>query len=55
MQGELMTNKQVIAVLLFGVAMVLAVVAAFVPPAHPRLLALAVAFVAAGLAVQVLA
>jgi uncharacterized membrane protein len=54
MQGELMTTRQIAGVL-FGVAMVLAVVAAFVPPAHARLLALAVAFVAAGLAVQVLA
>jgi uncharacterized membrane protein len=54
MQGELMTNKQIAGVL-FLVAAVLAAVAAFVPSAHPRLLALAVAFAAAGLAVQVLA
>jgi hypothetical protein len=49
-----MTAKQ-IAAFLFLVAVVLAAVAAFVPPAHPRLLALAVAFAAAGLAVQALA
>jgi low temperature requirement protein LtrA len=50
-----MTTRQIAAVL-FGIAAVLFLVSALIePPARPRLFAVAVAFTAAGLAVQVLA
>lgn len=47
-----MTPKEIAALLAFIVAVVLAVVAACVPPAHARLLALALAAVALGLAIE---
>lgn len=47
-----MSTKTVIAILCFGLAIVLGVVAAFVPPARGVLLPLAVAATALGLAVE---
>jgi hypothetical protein len=47
-----MSTKTVIVVLCFGAALVLGAVAAFVPPAHGRLIALAIAALGLGLAVQ---
>lgn len=44
--------KSTIALICFIVAVILGVIAAFVPPYHTRLLALAVAAVALGLAVE---
>jgi len=49
---SVMSTKTVIAVVCFIVAVVLGVVAAFVPPAHGRLIALAIAALGLGLAVQ---
>lgn len=48
-----MNDKQFASVVLYIVAAILAVVAAWVPPAQARLLSLAVAAAAPGLAVQV--
>ena len=48
----LMSTKTTIAVICFIVATILAVVAAFLPPAHGRLIALAIAALGLGLAVQ---
>lgn len=47
-----MTPQQIIALLWFIVAVILAAVAAFVPAAHPRLIALAVAAASLGAAVE---
>jgi hypothetical protein len=47
-----MSPRQIAALLCFLVAVALAAVAVFTPPAHARLTALAVAAVAAGLAVE---